>query len=104
MKRTTPAGLRLFTAPLLLFLTVLCLLTALSNVESGQREESLRQLEDAVRRSAVACYALEGVYPPSLSYLETHYGLQVDAARYTVVYEVFAENLMPDITVLEHTS
>ena len=50
----------------------------------------------------MACYAAEGVYPPTLSYLEEHYGLQIDEERYTVHYSAFAENLMPDITVLEN--
>jgi hypothetical protein len=59
-------------------------------------------LEEAVRRGAVACYAAEGMYPPDLAYLETHYGLQVDRERYTVIYEVFASNLMPDVTVLHN--
>ena len=59
------------------------------------------QLEEAVRRSAVACYAAEGAYPPDVEYLEEHYGLQVDRERYAVKYEVIASNLMPDITVLE---
>ena len=76
--------------------------TALSNLDDGRRSEGRQQLEDAVRRSAVACYAAEGVYPPELEYLEAHYGLQVDRERYTVVYEVFASNLMPDVTVLEN--
>ena len=35
-------------------------------------------------------------------YLEEHYGIQVDRERYTVAYDVFASNLMPDITVLEN--
>ena len=55
-----------------------------------------------MRRAAVACYAAEGIYPPTLEYLEEHYGVQVDRERYTVVYDVFASNLMPDVTVLEH--
>ena len=59
------------------------------------------QLEEAVRRSAVACFAAEGRYPPSLDYLKEHYGLQIDERRYVVFYEVYAENLMPDIVVLE---
>lgn len=50
----------------------------------------------------MACYAAEGVYPPDLEYLKEHYGLQVDENQYTVRYDVFAENLMPDITVLEN--
>ncbi|MBQ5667230.1 MAG: hypothetical protein IIV40_03545 [Oscillospiraceae bacterium] len=43
----------------------------------------------------------EGIYPPSWNYLEEHYGVQIDHSRYVVSYTVFAENLMPDITVLE---
>ena len=81
---------------------VLLFLSALSNLSDGQRSEGADQLEEAVRRSAVACYAAEGIYPPDLEYLEKHYGLQVDRARYTVIYDAFASNLMPDITVLEH--
>ena len=96
---------KLSIGPVLLIpaaLAVLLMFTsALSNLDDGRRSEGRRQLEDAVRRSAVACYAAEGIYPPDLEYLEEHYGVQVDRERYTVVYEVFASNLMPDITVLE---
>ena len=93
--------------PIVLFLIGLCVLlvflSGLSNLHSGQRQEGRQQLENAVRRAAVACYAAEGVYPPDLEYLEKHYGIQVDRERYTVSYEVFASNLMPEVTVLEHT-
>jgi len=92
--------------PLLLIpaaLVVLAMfLSGLSNLEEGRRSEGRQQLEDAIRRSAVACYAAEGIYPPSLAYLEEHYGVQVDRERYTVMYDVFASNLMPDVTVLEN--
>ena len=54
----------------------------------------------ALRRGCVSCYATEGVYPPTLEYLQEHYGVQIDRRRYKVYYEVFAENLMPNITVL----
>ena len=73
----------------------------LSRVADGQQDAGRQNLEQAVRRSAVACYAAEGIYPPSLEYLEEHYGLQLNRDRYTVYYDVFAENLMPEITVLE---
>lgn len=74
--------------------------TALNRLDNDRNEEDLRQLEAALRRSCVACYAAEGCYPESLDYLKEHYGVQVDETRYTVVYSVFAQNLMPDITVL----
>lgn len=57
-------------------------------------------LKNAVLRSAVQCYAVEGYYPASLDYLTEHYGLRVNQDRYIVVYEVFASNLPPQVTVL----
>jgi len=87
--------------PLLAAAILLFFLTALGNLGDGQRSEGKAQLEAALHRAAVACYACEGIYPPSLDYLKEHYGIQVDDSRYLVIYEAFAENLMPDITVLE---
>lgn len=78
--------------------------TAVGNLNSGRSQENLKQLEQTLRRSCVACYAAEGVYPPNLDYLKEHYGLQVDEGRYVVYYELFADNLMPDITILEKKS
>lgn len=50
----------------------------------------------------MTCYATEGVYPPTLEYLKKNYGIQIDESRFTVFYEVFAKNLMPEITVMEN--
>ena len=81
---------------------LLLFLLGMDNLGRGKEAEDLRLLEDTLRRSCVTCYITEGSYPPSLSYLEEHYGLQLDGARYTVHYEIVAENLMPVITVLEN--
>lgn len=89
----------LFT--LLALVLVLCFFTSLQNLGSGHAREGRQQLETALRRSAVACYAAEGIYPPNLEYLQAHYGVQIDESRYQVFYEIFADNLMPEITVLE---
>lgn len=99
---------RSFLLPLLrgLLLPAVCVAvliffsTALNGLNSGHEAEDQRQLEDVLRRGCVACYAAEGFYPPNLDYLKERYGVQVDESRYTVHYSVFAENLMPDITVL----
>lgn len=82
-------------------IVVFCFTTALSRVERGQRSEGKVQLEAALRRSAAACYAAEGAYPPNLAYLQEHYGIRFNEEDYTVIYEAVASNLMPDITVLE---
>ena len=88
--------------PVAAVLVVLAFLTGISNLTQGRAQEDQAQLEEVLRRSAVACYAAEGIYPPDLAYLEEHYGVQIDQERYTVIYEVFASNLMPDITILEN--
>lgn len=75
--------------------------SALDSLDSGRKTEGLHQLENAIYRGCVACYAAEGTYPPTLEYLRERYGVQVDEERYTVYYDIFAENLMPNITVLE---
>ena len=83
---------------------VACLLVfvfSLDSVQERQGAEGRQQLETALRRAAVACYAAEGVYPPTIEYLQQHYGVQIEEEKYIVFYDVFANNLMPDITVLE---
>lgn len=82
-------------------LLVVWFFTGIYQLQDGQSSEGLAQLEQALHRAAVACYAAEGIYPPTLEYLTAHYGVQIDHDRYQVFYEVFADNLMPDITVLE---
>jgi hypothetical protein len=88
-------------AGLALLLMLSFLLLGVSRLDAGYANAGKAQLEEALRRASVACYATEGRYPPSLAYLTEHYGVQVDEARYTVFYEVVAENWMPEITVLE---
>ena len=80
---------------------LVCFFTGLGKLEEGQGEEGRSRLEESLRRAAVACYAAEGIYPPTLDYLEKGYGIQIDRSRYGVFYDIFAENLMPDITVVE---
>ncbi len=101
----TKRGHKLFLpilAPVLAAGILLYFLTALSNLNQDHAMQDKQQLETALKRSAVACYAAEGIYPPDLQYLEDHYGIQINEDLYTVKYEVIASNLMPDITVLEN--
>ncbi|MDY4046148.1 hypothetical protein [Hominenteromicrobium sp.] len=64
------------------------------------RETGRAAVREAVLRSAVECYTLEGAYPESLEYLEKHYGLTVNKKEYIVTYEVFADNQLPTVQVL----
>jgi len=60
---------------------------------------SAATLEKAIKRAAVQCYAIEGFYPPDVSYLADHYGVIVDS-KYIVEYEAFSGNNLPNIKVL----
>ncbi len=70
------------------------------NVAAKTKEENLNALVEAVRRASVQCYAIEGRYPPSVEYLEEHYGISIDRTSYIVFYDGWASNVMPDITIL----
>lgn len=61
--------------------------------------QKLERLQAQARSAAVTCYAVEGRYPRTLSYLEEAYGLRYDKARYAVYYDAFASNVPPDIDV-----
>lgn len=73
---------------------------SLMRLDKGSTEIQRQQLEDSIRRACISCYSLEGIYPPTLQYLEDNYGLQINDKHYAVFYDIFAENIMPDITVV----
>lgn len=99
-KRRFPS-LRALILPAALFL---CLMTFLfygmASVSRTTQQEEEKSLKQAVIRSTVHCYAVEGAYPESLDYLEEHYGITYDHDKYLVVYEVLGSNLMPDVDVI----
>ena len=92
--------LRSLILPLVAVIILLCFIIALNNLDNGQTEEGRLQLEDSIRRAAVACYAAEGIYPPDVEYLQNHYGIEIDEEKYAVFYDIFGSNLMPEITVV----
>lgn len=97
---------RLYKGILLLAAAVLSLVffvLAVNRLDAARRQAGQEQLEQALRRTAAACYAAEGAYPSDLQYLCDHYGIRYDESRYTVHYEMIASNLMPDITVVVNT-
>ena len=87
----------------LLLAAALLFLGAVNRLEDSRRAAGVQQLETALRRTAVSCYAAEGFYPPDIAYMQEHYGLRFDEENYVVHYQVTASNWMPDITVLERT-
>ncbi len=84
-----------------LIIAVFCLYKGVQKMGEGQQAESLKQLDNSIRKATMTCYATEGVYPPTIEYIEENYGIQIDRSKYTVFYEIFGDNMMPEITVME---
>lgn len=90
---------RLLWLPLAILLAALLCFLVFGRSGRDLGEESAAAIRDAVQRSALQCYAVEGVYPPSLEYLQDNYGLQINTEDFYVTYDAFASNLPPAIRV-----
>ena len=80
---------------------ILLLVLFSGRVAESARTQQAELLRQAVLRAAVSCYATEGYYPPDLQHIIDHYGVQVDSDAFIVSYDAYADNLLPDIRVLE---
>ncbi|HHZ02218.1 MAG TPA: hypothetical protein GX396_04680 [Tissierellia bacterium] len=83
----------------MIILLILYMYYGIENAHKKNDEENFKILSDAIVRSAVHCYAIEGFYPPNIKYLEDNYGLIVDHDKYFISYNIFASNIMPEIMV-----
>lgn len=88
--------------PLILLVAVLIIFCfAVNSVASTNSKREQDILSHALDKSITQCYALEGFYPSSLSYLEDNYGLTYDKGRYFIDYQFIGSNLRPDTTIIE---
>lgn len=100
-KKTTLSGLGSVISTSLLTVAVMAMMMyGLNQTEKSSRSEGLRILDESLRRAVAACYAVEGSYPDSIDYITEHYGVYIDTSRYSVYYDVFASNMLPEITVI----
>lgn len=63
------------------------------------KEQELKLTESALKKAIVQCYAIEGIYPADISYLEENYNLKIDHSKYNVFYDCFSSNIMPEYEV-----
>ncbi len=91
---------RWLPAAVLLLAAVIAAVCLMPRLRRDVREAGRSAIKNAVIRSAVECYTVEGSYPQSLAYLEEHYGLTVNHRDYIITYDVFAENQLPSVQVL----
>jgi hypothetical protein len=82
-------------------LLLMLFLGGIFRIDRISREQELTLTKQAIRKAAIQCYAIEGIYPAQLSYLEENYYLSIDSEHYYVVYNCISSNFMPEIEVFE---
>ena len=78
----------------------LCIL-GLNQISSRSSEEEIASLTSAIQKGVAHCYAVEGRYPESLTYLKETYGISYNSEKYFVDYQILGENIMPEITIIK---
>lgn len=82
-----------------LFIVLIFCVVGTNNLLSDAKQEGTENTKQAIEHAAVMCYAIEGFYPPGLTYIEENYGVQIDKTQYTIRYDIFASNVMPQVIV-----
>ena len=78
---------------------IYCVWFTADTLKRTQDEEALAAAENAIIKSAVQCYALEGQYPTGIEYLEKNYGLTLNRDKYVYSFESVGANMVPIVKV-----
>lgn len=97
---------KLHISPLMLTVCVFAIfigifIYSISTVDTSNNERQEEILMSALERDIMHCYALEGYYPPSLAYIEEHYGLIYDKDEYIVDYRPIGNNIYPNLAIIK---
>ncbi len=85
---------------LIAFLVIVFVIVMWSgNITTKVTSREAEAQENAIRKAAVTCYAIEGRYPESLDYIKKNYGIVVNEEDFVIKYDVFASNIIPGIEV-----
>ena len=88
-----------FITPVAFIAVVVAIIFWTSTMSSKASAEQANTLEEAIRKAAISCYAIEGRYPESLKYIKDNYNVIINEEDFIINYEVFASNIMPSIEV-----
>lgn len=72
---------------------------AFSKVTNEVDNNEIKTLVNALDNAVVTNYAINGVYPESISEIEEKYGVIIDYDRFIVQYDIISTNIMPNISV-----
>lgn len=93
-------SIAVFLPALLLALVIVVFVYLANDLSTTNSSQEYEILDKALTRSITQCYALEGFYPPSLTYLEENYGLTYNKEHFYIDYRYIGSNLRPDVTII----
>lgn len=70
-----------------------------TRMDLDMNRQALESLRNSVTEACVQCYAIEGTYPVSVSYLEQNYGVRYDGSKYTVSLDAGSKNELPGVQI-----
>lgn len=89
----------------LFFVLVMALfMSGISLLSKSSVRDEKDILTKAINKDIIHCYAVEGFYPPSMAYIEEHYGLTYDHKKYLVDYESIGNNILPNVMIIERNT
>lgn len=71
-----------------------------NKMDASSYDSQKNHLQETIQKEIAQCYALEGTYPPSLAYLQEHYGLVYNQELFYVDYVAIGSNIYPDVSVI----
>lgn len=94
-------NISLVTVLIVFAAVVFLFISGVTDVSKTSDEQSMQQLQQSIEAAAKNCYAVEGFYPAGVSYLEEHYGIDIDDSKYVVLYELLGSNIAPYVKVIK---
>lgn len=90
-----------FSLSVILFAaTIILFVYGVSAVSNSSVVNDKEILTEAIEHDIIHCYCVEGMYPPSIRYMQEHYGLTYDSDKYIVDYEYIGANIMPRFMII----
>lgn len=86
---------------ILLIVIIIMIIQGIHSFSQSTYQQQYDSLQQALNRGIMQCYALEGRYPESLSYLKEHYGIVYDEKLFYIDYRPIGENIKPDINIIQ---
>lgn len=72
-----------------------------SSISENTHKRQHENLQNALNRSIAHYYATNGRYPATLEELKSSYYLMYDEDTFFVDYRLQADNIFPDVTIIE---